>query len=155
MKKLLFGLILVISSTLWSQTPPVLVGWQVDTMCNSDYSFQIVHTIEVFDAEADHTTINIIGYDYSDFYYMSVDNPVYNAGENSRFFTIYADAGFGLSPGLNLSDVDIIISGNLANDLVSTTAVITGLPIYGNIPITFDVSGLHKLFNVISSFILF
>ncbi len=78
---------------------------------------------------------------------MSVDNPVYNAGENSRFFTIYADAGFGLSTGLNLSDVDIIISGNLANDLVSTTAVITGLPIYGNIPITFDVSGLSMCDN--------
>ncbi len=131
-----------------SQNLPTLVGYQLDTMCNSDFDFAVVYDILIEDLDADSTYIYVDLWDGSDFLTVQAVNPPHVAGQTIRTFKILADASTGLSPGLNLSNMTISAYGNVTNDLGYTSGLtISGIPAYGYIPVTINLSSLSMCEN--------
>ncbi len=138
MKKLLILAITFASLTAFSQNDPVLLSYEIDTLCQFGYDQHIIN-IQVQDADGDSTTITIDNYDGSLYFTMTPDNPPYSTGQTLRTFTITAGAQSTIPSGLNLSNIDITIdSHNAMDNLVSET--ITNTALYGDLGLVFDMS---------------
>ena len=146
-KRLLIVLVASIGITSYSQNLPTLLSYSIDTMCSYDSNYDIVHTIQVQDLNFDNTFITIDSYNPGHFVSVNVDNPPPVAGQAIRTFTITASPSTGLSPGLNLSDINITITGNTTLDGGVTTTSINNVAIYGYISVTADISGLTMCEN--------
>lgn len=134
----LFSL-LVLALAGWSQSDPVLLSYEIDTLCNFGSGDHVIN-IQVQDMDADSTTITINSYNTSLYAFMDTDNPVYSSGQTLRTFTFVATAQSTIPGGLNLSDINITIdshngSDNLVSETISNTAV------YGDLGLNLTFGG--------------
>ena len=92
-----------------SQTPPTVLGYEVDTICEYDYGYG-VYNLVIEDLNNDSTNILITGFgSFIDF--ASVYGPsTYDPGSSLRTFQIEVTSG-ALPPGVTLSSITINIYG--------------------------------------------
>jgi hypothetical protein len=148
MKHFTLGILSLLTISASAQNLPTLVSYEIDTMCSNGNDFALVHTIKIQDLDMDSTYITIGTYDGADLYNVTAINPAYVPTATMRTFSIIADAGTGLSPGLNLSDITFTITGNPVLDGgITTGQVIDNVAVYGNLAATFDISTLEICLN--------
>src|SRR5688572_15194394 len=138
MKHFILGILSLVSFSLSAQNLPTLLSYEIDTMCNGDYDFALVHTIQVQDLDMDSTYLTVTSYDGADLYNVIPINPAYVPTATIRTFSIIADPGTGLSTGLNLSNIVFNITGNAVLDGGITSAqTISNVAVYGNLVSSF------------------
>ena len=138
-KTLTLFAVLILALTGWSQNDPVLLSYEIDTMCNFGSGNHIIN-VQVQDDNADSTTIVIDSFDGTLYAFMSADNPPFSAGQTIRTFTFYATAQSTIPNGLNLSNVNITIDSHNGSDpssMVSET--ITNTALYGDLGLNLTV----------------
>lgn len=132
----------------FAQNLPTLISYEIDTMCNTDYDFALVHNIQIQDLDGDSTYITMTSWDGGDFYNVSATSPAFVPGQTIRTFSITADAGTGLASGLNLSDMTFDIFGDVIVDGGSTNGVtISNVAAYGYIPVTLNLGAVNVCDN--------
>jgi len=148
MKKFILLFSLFITTTLGlTQNKPTLLSYEIDTMCNNDFGVDVIHTIMVEDLDGDNTSLLINSYNAGFFSSVSADNPPPVGGQTVRTFTITASAGTGIAPGLNLSDFDISVYGNIGPDGGYLDTLLQDVAIYGDLGITTTFNTLTMCAN--------
>jgi hypothetical protein len=146
MKKLFFLGILFGALNSNAQNIPTVISYEIDTMCSDSYGHGLLYNIVVKDLDADSTYLTVMSFDGGDLANVEVISPPFIPGDTLRTFTILADAGTGLSPGLNISDIGVDVIGNTGPD---GGAGFTFLPayIYGYINVNFNMDAVSMCEN--------
>ncbi len=146
MLKKLFSLAIIISAfTSFSQSPPTIYSYTVDTLCQYDDSVRFI-TITIEDVDGDSSYIDVITPNDAIMdgqAPFTVIDPPYSPGATLRTFEVYGSTGFGLPNDLNLASVNFeIVSGPDNPDFD-----INDIPVYGDITISIDLSPLNGMCN--------
>lgn len=139
MKKIITGLFCLTALSGVAQNTPTVVSYEIDTMCYGDYDHVLIYNIVVEDLDADSTYLTIMSYNAAKLNNVVASTPAYVPGNTLRTFTITADAGTGLSPGLNTDIIGVDIVGNIANDGGAGFEPFNAY-IYGFLPLTLNLS---------------
>lgn len=148
MKKIFTSLLICFGLSGLAQNQPTLLGYEIDTICQSEIDFAIVHTIQIQDLDADSTYIVLTSWNGGHFYSITPVSPAFVPGQTIRTFSITADAGTGLLPGLNLSDIVFSAYGNITNDAGYTSGLtISNAAGYGYIATSLNLSSVSMCEN--------
>lgn len=147
MKNITFGFLLLFALGATAQNNPTLFSTgSVDTACYGDYNTTVRYNIVVSDIDMDSTYLTNFTYNGAILNGVDVINPPYVAGQTQRTFTIIADAGTGLLPGLNTTAIGFDIIGNVGNDPGIGTGTVDAYA-YGNVTGILNLTGLTLCTN--------
>ncbi|MBD3636768.1 MAG: T9SS type A sorting domain-containing protein [Crocinitomicaceae bacterium] len=144
-KNILPGFFLLLGFSGWGQNVPTVVSSTVDTLCYGSYD-EVFLTVVVEDLDGDSTYITnimeVYGYlDGGSGYTVTSLN--YSPGATQTTFEIKGSTSWSIPTGLYMETVNFDVVGNATNDGGAGFETINNIPIYGDIPVTFDISSLQ------------